>query len=176
MRRCARCRLVLPEEAFPERKLGTGRRHGHCRACKAAYQKDWYERNKARHKANVARIRKERTARNRLIIEAAKDVPCADCAGRFPPYVMDFDHVRGEKRATIASWYASASETSLRAEIAKCDVVCANCHRIRTYSGSRLRYHRRGPRDVGGETRRQYVTSGSRVWCPRKDSNLQQTG
>jgi hypothetical protein len=47
---------------------------------------------------------------------------------------MDFDHVRGEKQSNVASLVGmSASEERLRAEIAKCDVVCANCHRERTY-------------------------------------------
>jgi hypothetical protein len=102
MRTCSRCGECKPIEQFPERKVGSGRRYGHCRDCKALYQREWYEKNKERHKANVAEIRRERIRRNREIIEAAKSVPCMDCGGRFPPYVMDFDHVRGVKRGTIA--------------------------------------------------------------------------
>jgi hypothetical protein len=68
------------------------------------------------------------------IVKTAKDQPCADCGIRYPVYVMDFDHVRGEKQSNVASLVGmSASEERLRAEIAKCDVVCANCHRERTY-------------------------------------------
>lgn len=135
-RTCARCRAVKPIDEFPERRLGSGRRYGHCRDCKAAYQKAWYERNKRRHKSNVAKIRKARIRANQALLRAAKDVPCADCGKRYPPYVMDFDHVRGEKVANLSKMVTNSSESAIRAEIAKCDVVCANCHRKRTFEGS----------------------------------------
>jgi len=48
---------------------------------------------------------------------------------------MDFDHVRGDKEFTVSKAVQRAYALTLsrvRAEIAKCDVVCANCHRIRT--------------------------------------------
>jgi hypothetical protein len=72
-------------------------------------------------------------ARIAAIIREKKDVPCADCKQRFPTCVMDFDHVRGNKSFTIGR--AGASKYCTRrvlAEIEKCDVVCANCHRMRT--------------------------------------------
>lgn len=60
--------------------------------------------------------------------------PCADCGGHFPPFVLDFDHVRGVKSFTVGNWIAgkvNASEAEVLAEITKCDLRCANCHRIR---------------------------------------------
>jgi hypothetical protein len=51
---------------------------------------------------------------------------------------MDLDHVRGQKEFKVSEAVARAYGTNLarvRAEIAKCDVVCANCHRIRTEAG-----------------------------------------
>lgn len=70
----------------------------------------------------------------RAIIRAAKDKPCADCGMRYPYYVMDLDHVTGEKIINVAlmvGW--GYTETEILAEISKCDVVCANCHRERTF-------------------------------------------
>ena len=61
-----------------------------------------------------------------------KDRPCADCGIQYPSWVMQFDHVRGEKKFDIAQ-ASSASEKRLLEEIAKCEVVCANCHAERTY-------------------------------------------
>ncbi len=61
--------------------------------------------------------------------------PCADCGQNFPPWVMDFDH----RDPTTKSFALAAGKALLKsrevliAEIAKCDVVCANCHAIRTY-------------------------------------------
>jgi hypothetical protein len=62
--------------------------------------------------------------------------PCMDCGGSFPPWVMDFDH-RDPKTKSFALAAGKAllkSRDVLLAEIAKCDVVCANCHAIRTYN------------------------------------------
>ena len=63
-----------------------------------------------------------------------KSKPCQDCGGTFPTCCMDFDHREGEKKTgNVGSMFAHhyAKET-IAAEIAKCDIVCANCHRIRT--------------------------------------------
>lgn len=65
------------------------------------------------------------------LIDAAKSRPCMDCRRSFSPCCMDFDHVRGTKLFTIGQMRSRALKL-IRAEIAKCDVVCANCHRIRT--------------------------------------------
>jgi hypothetical protein len=78
----------------------------------------------------------------RAIISAAKAHPCADCGVQYPPYVMQLDH-RGDKLFTVSSLLSSGQMKGaqrrditmemLLAEIAKCDVVCANCHAARTY-------------------------------------------
>ena len=74
-----------------------------------------------------------RQKKKQLIIHA-KDVPCMDCGVRYPHYVMDFDHRdRDDKEYNLAAIHKSASVEKLMKEIAKCDVVCANCHRIRTH-------------------------------------------
>ena len=77
-----------------------------------------------------------RAARARVWVYALKDKPCVDCGGKFPPECMDFDHVRGEKLFSVMM-RLTASKVRLETEIAKCDLVCANCHRIRT----KKRYH-----------------------------------
>lgn len=76
-----------------------------------------------------------RQANGRQFINTFKNEPCADCGNSYPPYVMDFDHVRGDKIANIGEMGTYSLETIL-AEIAKCDLVCSNCHRIRTHNRS----------------------------------------
>jgi hypothetical protein len=64
-----------------------------------------------------------------------KAAPCMDCGACFPPTAMDFDHVRGVKVATISYLISKKRPWSMvLQEIDKCDLVCANCHRIRTNS------------------------------------------
>lgn len=73
-------------------------------------------------------------SKKRAIIQEHKDKPCADCGVKYPPYVMDFDHRNPEdKELTIAN-VAHHGMQKLLDEIEKCDVVCANCHRIRTHN------------------------------------------
>jgi hypothetical protein len=105
----------------------------------------YYERNRDVYRKKNDRKR----ARLRQMVSEAKSVPCMDCGKVFPPYVMDFDH-RGGKEAEIATLVNALSLRRLVAEMAKCDVVCANCHRIRTYETNRRYPHNgeRGPRSV----------------------------
>jgi len=66
-------------------------------------------------------------------MRSLKTEPCTDCGVTYPPYVMDFDHVRGDKLFTIGMSTQTKSKQQILDEAAKCDVVCANCHRKRTY-------------------------------------------
>lgn len=59
--------------------------------------------------------------------------PCMDCGGSYPPCCMDFDHRPGEpKLGEISRVAAMGLWAPVLDELAKCDLVCANCHRIRT--------------------------------------------
>jgi hypothetical protein len=67
-----------------------------------------------------------------LLIEYLLEHPCVDC-NEDDILVLEFDHVRGVKRAAVGVMAnAGASIESLKAEIAKCEVRCANCHRRKT--------------------------------------------
>ncbi len=72
-----------------------------------------------------------KSAAIRNFLNEKKSVPCVDCGIKYPPYVMDFDHVRGDKLFNLGS-YGARAMGSIIAEISKCDVVCSNCHRERT--------------------------------------------
>lgn len=64
-----------------------------------------------------------------------KRKPCMDCGIQYDPWVMDFDHRPNETKSfQIGAYsYSSLTKAKLLQEINKCDVVCANCHRVRTY-------------------------------------------
>lgn len=65
----------------------------------------------------------------RLIIDS-KSVPCVDCGQQYPWWVMDFDHGDSHKVYNIGR-SRHRGYNVIVAEIAKCDVVCSNCHRLR---------------------------------------------
>jgi hypothetical protein len=94
-----------------------------------------------RNLATRARSRAPETRRHRLrwrrqarVLNAMRRVPCYDCGRRYPPWAMDFDHRPGEtKRAVVTQMIGRSGLARIFAEAAKCDIVCANCHRRRTF-------------------------------------------
>ena len=95
--------------------------------------KRYYQRNKQLYKEKNIRRRKY------LInfVNSHKDHPCFDCGIKYPPYVMDFDHKDPTTKLTNINRMIHVhnfSEEKILTEINKCDIVCANCHRVRTYS------------------------------------------
>jgi hypothetical protein len=72
----------------------------------------------------------------RAQLDVLKNVPCADCGKTFAPYVMDFDHRDSETKVKDVSQVLMGSWQNVVSEVAKCDVVCTNCHRIRTWGHS----------------------------------------
>ncbi|MGE4658766.1 MAG: hypothetical protein AAEI08_07545 [Gammaproteobacteria bacterium] len=78
--------------------------------------------------------------RHRQVVRDAKDVPCMDCGVCWPIECMDLDYrAPAEKTFNLAtiSPVALPPLQAVKNEIAKCDVVCANCHRIRIHLESR---------------------------------------
>jgi hypothetical protein len=71
--------------------------------------------------------------RNTSIVNLLKLNPCLDCAKVYRPSQMDFDHVKGIKVKNVSNLIHHGSRKQLLEEIAKCELVCALCHRIRTH-------------------------------------------
>ncbi len=87
---------------------------------------------KCRDALKQAAIRR-RKARHEQV-DQIKNVPCADCGGRFASCAMDFDHIKGSKSYTISQMVQRGYNMEIiLKEVAKCEIVCANCHRVRTY-------------------------------------------
>ena len=61
-------------------------------------------------------------------------IGCYDCGYNQHPAALDLDHLPGfEKKATVSQLVEGDYSLSvIFAEIEKCEVVCSNCHRIRT--------------------------------------------
>lgn len=77
---------------------------------------------------------KKRRQELRLYVNSIKaSSPCADCGVQYPYYVMDFDHL-GDKVDIISRLVLANNASALKREIEKCEIVCSNCHRERTYN------------------------------------------
>jgi hypothetical protein len=82
---------------------------------------------------NRIRAAAGRASLKEFLIEL-KSKPCTDCGREYPYYVMDFDHLDGYVKNYNISELRFVSKNLLLEEIAKCDLVCSNCHRIRTHN------------------------------------------
>ena len=93
-----------------------------------AYSRKYY----LAHKEKIRASCKARTQRLRDIVAKEKSKPCADCGQTFHPICMDMDHVKGKKTLKVSALVEDGvRDEVLFREIAKCDVVCACCHRLR---------------------------------------------
>ena len=88
--------------------------------------------NRAKDAARAAALRVKR----RELLTVLKDKPCADCLIKYPRWVMQFDHLRDKKFGIGGKQNQGLG--ALLAEIAKCEVVCANCHAERTHQRRQL--------------------------------------
>ena len=109
------------------------RKHKANKLCLSCYQGYLQGKNPSvaiKHKEYSKGFRQKRLD----IIHSLKAVPCIDCTVSYPHYVMEFDHRPGTiKIMSVSRMVGSAPWKQVLEEIAKCDIVCANCHNVRTY-------------------------------------------
>lgn len=133
MKLCGDCGRELPLEQFNKNKTKKDGLQTKCRECSKKYYKNYYEANpkeKARLYSNSDEVAK---AIRKELQDIKGSTPCVDCKKQYPYYVMQFDHIASDKEFTI-SQFGKRSRKKVMAEVAKCEVVCANCHAERTYS------------------------------------------
>lgn len=94
------------------------------------YQRKWYLANQEKQRLKIAANKNKL----KLWIASFKNQPCHDCKQSYPYYVMDFDHRPDEiKLFNISGSFLTKRKAQIIEEMAKCDIVCANCHRQRTF-------------------------------------------
>lgn len=106
-----------------------------CNKCSAACVRAWRKNNPQRSRELRNRYtQKTKPAKVALLVEA-KSLPCVDCGKRYHKESMDLDHrdsAQKKRKVSSMTGTSGSSVESVRAEIGKCDLVCANCHRLRT--------------------------------------------
>lgn len=129
---CNGCNKGRDIEDFNLKDKSKGTRHTLCRFCMAEYSKEYYKNNKQTYIEKTKKRNQRISDENRTRLFAyLSQHPCIDC-GHTDIRVLEFDHVRGNKLNNIA-WMVGKglSWSTIEAEIAKCEVRCANCHRIK---------------------------------------------
>lgn len=131
MKQCYKCGATKQISDFQTRK--DGRISGDCRECHRAYMREHYAMNKKKYLDKAKRHREAAIDRTREIIwKYLISNPCVDC-GETNPIVLDFDHKDPQKKSfNVTNKKILVDDTALMNEIHKCEIRCANCHRIRT--------------------------------------------
>jgi hypothetical protein len=101
-----------------------------CRSCQKILMQEHYKKNK---EVYIKRARKKAIFNRQWYVDYKEQNSCYDCGQRYPHYVTDFDHRDPATKKGNVSTMVTGSLKLLKEEIDKCDLVCANCHRIRTH-------------------------------------------
>ncbi len=101
-----------------------------CKCCKREYDKKYYEEKVNKDRKVVLQKSRRRELRFGLV-KFLKKNPCVDC-GEKNPVVLELDHIRDKEFNVSDMISRGMSWKSIKKEIKKCEVRCANCHRIKT--------------------------------------------
>jgi len=136
-RTCTRCNETKSSIHFSPSGRGGKYFASKCKPCNAEAAREYRLKNNEQVNKVAKRSRAKRSKANyrarKDYISKLKEKPCSDCKVQYPWYVMDFDHRPGETKEFTIGQSPNIAWDRILKEVAKCDVVCSNCHRERTY-------------------------------------------
>lgn len=150
---CRGCQTEKAITEFSTSGKGGNARQTLCRVClreyrrvlrsqRPGYKAKPHSRPPAPPRGNLLKL--DRFEYARRFIETFKRLfPCKDCGKRFPHVAMDFDHLRDKLFSVSRLKNIGAPPEIIKAEIRKCELVCACCHRIRTSTKGHYRRKRK---------------------------------
>lgn len=115
---CSRCGEDKPATDFYYRRT-EARHHAYCRACHNAYTQERFKRRKLRAIEHLGGR-------------------CSDCGGAFHPSVFEFHHRDPGSKDLTGNQIKRGAWARVVRELDKCDLLCANCHRLRHWQHDRL--------------------------------------
>jgi hypothetical protein len=128
---CSKCRNAKSLSDFNKKKSNKDGHQSCCRSCQSESMKQHYRDNPERLKVIGDRSRDNVRSNSVWLYNYLAANPCVDC-GEDNPVVLEFDHRNRDEKIKSVSHMTTHSRESVMAEVAKCDVRCVNCHRLRT--------------------------------------------
>jgi hypothetical protein len=127
VKKCSGCSVEKSTEHFAKNKAKKDGLQTQCKDCRKSYWNTHYKNNKQYY---IDKASKRKNKIKETFLEWLSDKSCMDC-GIDDIRVLEFDH-RGDKKYNISDLIGRGQDKNLLNEIEKCDIICANCHRIRT--------------------------------------------
>ena len=125
---CGMCKKDLPTENFAFKNKTNNKLQKHYKKYQKKYKKTHYKSNKQKY---IGKSIEWRKARRLKFFNWLNEQSCVDC-GISDVRVLEFDHLDPSVKEYNISQIIEGPEDKLQKELNKCDIVCANCHRIRT--------------------------------------------
>jgi hypothetical protein len=126
---CRRCGRLTRLSDFHRR--GSKGTQAWCKTCRQEYDHAYHLRTQA---LRLEQKRRRRQELNEWYRQLKSAKPCADCGGSFHHAAMQWDHLPGtEKVAEVSTLFRRGRMKAFRRELAKCELVCANCHAVRSF-------------------------------------------
>ena len=130
-KRCTRCGTSKPASHFSRRRASKDGLQPCCKAGQASMDRRLYRSSPQRRDSIRAANERRRVRQTQRLHDLKAARGCADC-GETDPVVLEFDHVDPSTKVGDIAAMAAGSWAAVIAEVRKCEVVCANCHRRRT--------------------------------------------
>lgn len=140
---CASCRIIQDIDQFSKRSASKDGKSSRCKNCNKAYLKNHYQDNKKYYYNKKIKFQDKG---KEFMWNFLKDKSCKDC-GINNPLLLEFDHIE-DKKYTISRITKTHAPESLLKEISKCEIVCTNCHRLRTYERGNTYYFKQWKKEV----------------------------
>jgi hypothetical protein len=129
MKVCYRCQIEKEDSLFSISSKNKDKLQSYCKKCAVEKRMQKYNENRDGERE----YKKQYSKNNSIKLKKYKEsLPCADCGIYYPSYVTDFDHIFNDKSADVSNMMTYGWQRIFK-EIKKCELVCANCHRERTY-------------------------------------------
>lgn len=129
---CKVCGESKPLETYHKNKQCKGGHIATCRDCTNARVRSWLDKTRQTRRDVINERNRSRKA---MAVERFGG-KCLDCEGVFPQCVYEFHHLDMSEKDFNPSHAMGLSEERMWAELSKCVMLCANCHKIRHFGGA----------------------------------------
>lgn len=127
---CSKCNSNKDYNEFYKRGKGL---QPYCISCQNKQSKNYYRVNYTTRRQQLDQRNEKNYNENRILIDDLKKNPCTDCKIQYDHWIMTWDHLDSSTKEYNVSQMLYHSKETILKEIAKCELVCANCHSNRTY-------------------------------------------